>query len=100
MSGSSERGSTPFERYVQHAVQVVTVSSVIGGTVAFFDLRTQNAVLEQRLISIEDRIDEIKQGAGDRYTGTEARRDFVRIETLLNDHEKRIRALESFQSPR
>lgn len=86
-ASDSQRGSSRGERLFDHVVRTLTVAAIVGGVIGFFDLRTQLAVMGQR-------VERMAQDIADLYTGADARRDLTPVHELLADHESRIRALE------
>lgn len=95
MAGTDgQRGSTQVERWIDHIVRAVTVVAIIGGFNMFSSMRTDLAVFATELRAVSARLDDMRDAAQDRYTGSDARRDITPLLDRLNDHEGRLRALE------
>lgn len=91
----NHRGSTPTERWIQHFIQGISLAAVIGGGALLWDLKTSNAIIQTELKNMSQRMEDFKLFMSDRYTSTDAEREHLIIERELQDHESRIRKLES-----
>ena len=84
-----------FERWIGHIVQAITVAAPLTGTNLLWGLSLQQSVTAERLETLERRLTDIQAATADRFTRTDAAREFTRLERLIADHEDRIRALEN-----
>lgn len=100
MTNNNTRGSTQIERWFDHVVRALTVTAIVGGAYTLAGLQTQVAVLSTEVNALSQRMDDMRAASSDRYTATQARRDFVPIQDRINDHESRIRDLERLLPPR
>jgi hypothetical protein len=91
---NAQRGSSPVERILQHVIQALLVVAIVGVFVALSELRTATAVAKVELIQLNDHLATFRTLVDDRYTGTDAIRDFNRVNRSINDHEIRIRKVE------
>lgn len=101
MPEEPHRGSSRIERVVQHIVQALTVIAIAGGFSGYFallktmsDVQKDAAVMLEKIVNLETRMNEFRDAARDRYTATEAARDLANIRNILQDHENRIRKIE------
>lgn len=98
----STRGQTPFERYVMHVVQAISIAAILGVIALLWDMRQvmsdqerELAVANAQLVQVNERIEDFRAFMADRYTASQADRDLTPIRRELSDHEARIRALEA-----
>lgn len=95
---STVRGSTPWERAIQHITQVLIVAAIIGGFTQLSSLQKSTAIIETEMRGMRQRFDDFKVFMGDRYTSGDATRDRIIIDRELSDHEDRIRNIERKRS--
>lgn len=98
-------GSMNWERIIAHVLQVLIVSSIIGGFWMLQELRVttatmvvrfeeRNKTLEATIDAMSKQIDLLISSINDTYTSSDAKRDLRPIQEDLVDHELRIRELE------
>jgi hypothetical protein len=68
-------------------VTVLLISLFLGGVGAFFSLKSDVAVLTERVSYLEKKIDEV---GVDRYYGVDAARDFAALQRLRAAREKQV----------
>jgi hypothetical protein len=99
MASEAQQNRSIFERHVQSGLQGLIVVMIIWFGSAVVDAQKSLARMEERFIGLDARMAglerQITATADDRYSGSAARRDQDAITNRLNDHEGRLRALES-----
>lgn len=83
------------EKWAQHVIQTLSVAAIIWFGMTLSELKTQNAITQIKVVSIQERLSDMSLNVRDRYTKTEALNDINRTVDTLKDHELRLRKLEA-----
>lgn len=99
MSGQNDaampRGSSAFERRVEQIALALIVTGIGFLATQFWNMNNTLIRQSHAIETLQERVAELRTAGSDRYTGADANRDLGRLNALLNDHESRIRRLES-----
>lgn len=96
MSTNNEvRGQGPLERGFLHVMQGITLIAFAAAGGMLINLSGDLREVRVELRQLNERIVDFRRLAEDRYTTTQAIRDLGAIDKILEDHEERIRALET-----
>lgn len=89
------RGSSLFERRIEQAALGLIITGIGFLGTQFWNMNNSLIRQSHAIETLQERVTELKTAGRDRYTGADASRDFGRLDTVLSDHEIRIRRLES-----
>jgi hypothetical protein len=95
------RGQSTLERWVQHIMQALTIAAILGGyqyaidlQLSLFEMKTSMAVQKAEMISVREKLIDIKVLGVAAYSNAEARAAHQSMYDIFADHENRIRLLE------
>jgi len=90
------------ENIIWHVMQTliaIGIAGIIGILWAFkddfSDVRADLAVTKTEILALQEHLSTFRLMVADRYTGSDAERDFEIVHSATKDHEQRIRKLES-----
>ena len=95
MSITEQRGSLPLERWIQHAIQALTVIAIAWIGTTLNNLTTSDAVTQVKLDAIKVQMADFNLRTANRYTASMALEAHKVFNNDLHDHEQRLRKLEN-----